>query len=94
MKSKIHEYKKKSTLVSKKTFPFLVLLFLTNVINAQVDQKQIERFPVFPSCENLQYKPLETCFYNEVQDFVYNNFKVPENLKQNNFKGNVIVLLK
>ena len=78
----------------KKILPFLVLLFLTATINAQVTQKATERFPVFPSCENLQFKALETCFYNEVQDFVYNNFKVPENLKQNNFKGTVIVLFE
>ena len=77
-----YEHQKKSNLVSKKTLPFLILLFLTNIINAQVTQKTAERFPVFPSCENLQFQALETCFYNQVQDFVYTNFKVPENLKQ------------
>lgn len=72
----------------------IVLLFLAGVSHAQLSQKNNERFPVFPSCENLQFEALETCFYNQVQDFVYNNFKVPENLKQNNFKGNVIVLFE
>ena len=42
-----------------------------------------ERFPVFPDCENLQTTALENCFYDEVQQFVYQNFEVPENLKQN-----------
>ena len=65
-----------------------------SVAKAQVTQNASERFPVFPSCENLQFHALETCFYNQVQDFVYNNFKVPEDLKQNNFKGNVIVLFE
>ena len=53
-----------------------------------------ERFPVFPDCANLQSKVLENCFYNQVQDFVFQNFQVPDNLKQNNFKGNVKVLFE
>jgi hypothetical protein len=77
----------------KKIVSLLVLLcgvFAT----AQVIQKSSEKLPVFPACQNLQSKALETCFYNEVQDFVYNNFKVPDNLKQNNYKGSVIVLFE
>ncbi|MBF4518476.1 gliding motility protein RemB [Flavobacterium sp. ANB] len=53
-----------------------------------------EQFPVFPNCENLQSKKLENCFYKEVQDFVYNNFQVPENLKQTNYTGEVKVLFE
>jgi hypothetical protein len=53
-----------------------------------------ERFPVFPNCENLEAKVLENCFYNQVQDFVFQNFVVPENLVQNNFKGNIKVLFE
>ena len=53
-----------------------------------------ERFPVFPKCENLHSKELENCFYNQVQDFVFQNFEVPENLKQNNFQGIVKVLFE
>lgn len=53
-----------------------------------------EQFPVFPHCENLQSKNLENCFYREVQNFVYDNFQIPENLKQNNYKGEVKVLFE
>ena len=53
-----------------------------------------EQFPVFPGCENLQSKKLENCFYKEVQDFVFQNFQVPENLKQSNYKGEVKVLFE
>ena len=53
-----------------------------------------EQFPVFSNCENLQSKNLENCFYKEVQDFVFNNFKVPENLQHNNYKGKVKVLFE
>lgn len=53
-----------------------------------------EQFPVFPNCENLQSKKLENCFYKEVQDFVFQNFEVPQNLKQSNYKGEVNVLFE
>jgi len=53
-----------------------------------------EQFPVFPNCENLQSKKLENCFYKEVQDFVFQNYVVPENLKQANYKGEVRVLFE
>lgn len=52
------------------------------------------RFPVFPKCESLEATALEKCFYNEVQDFVFQNFVVPENLVQNNFQGKVKVLFE
>jgi hypothetical protein len=69
------------------------LLLFTAVANAQIRQKNTERFPVFPACEGLEFSALETCFYNEVQTFVYDNFKVPDALKSS-FKGNVIVLFE
>ena len=53
-----------------------------------------ERFPVFPNCENIEDKALANCFYNQVQDLVFQNFVVPENLVQNNFKGNIKVLFE
>lgn len=53
-----------------------------------------ERFPVFPKCENLESKELESCFYNQVQDFVFQNFVVSENLVHNNFQGVVKVLFE
>ena len=53
-----------------------------------------ERFPVFSNCENLESKALENCFYKEVQDFIFQNFVVPENLVQNSFKGTVKVLFE
>ncbi|MBG6186368.1 hypothetical protein IWX80_000703 [Flavobacterium sp. CAN_S2] len=53
-----------------------------------------ERFPVFSDCVNLQSNALETCFYNQVQDFVFANFEIPENLTLSNFEGNVKVLFE
>jgi hypothetical protein len=53
-----------------------------------------ERFPVFLNCEKLESAELEHCFYYHVQNFVFHNFKVPERLQQNNFKGSIEVLFE
>ena len=74
----------------KKITLFLSLICLT-MASAQ---KNSEQMPVFPNCQKLQGKQLESCFNNEVQTFVYNNFQVSDKLKQNNYKGSVIVLFE
>ncbi|MFC5681679.1 gliding motility protein RemB [Flavobacterium sp. MAHUQ-51] len=75
----------------------LILLFCISafVSNAQTDKpSSAERFPVFPNCSNLEDKVLERCFYTEVQEFIFQNFVVPESLVQNKFNGNVKVLFE
>lgn len=53
-----------------------------------------ERFPVFPDCENFDAATLENCFYKQINDLVFKNFVVPEDLVQNNFQGTVKVLFE
>ncbi len=76
----------------KKGLLSLVLFVFASITYAQNTTQS--QFPVFAACENLQNKELENCFYNEVQTFIFNNFEVPENLKQNNFQGNIKVLFE
>ena len=45
-----------------------------------------ERFPVFPNCENFEAAALENCFYNQIQDFIFQNF---ECRVSQNFFGNI-----
>ena len=73
------------------------LLFTFIFLNASLlfsQNQNSEQFPIFPNCENKNGAELENCFYNQIQNFVFNNFKVPENLKQNNYKGVAIVLFE
>lgn len=60
-------------------------------LHAQV-AASVEQPPVFPQCRDNQDKDRMACFYTQVQDFVYNNFKVPD--AQNQFKGAVTVLFE
>lgn len=76
-------------------FTFSALSAFSQESNSSIKQGfTSEQFPVFPNCENLQSKKLEDCFYKEVQDFVFQNFEVSENLKQANYKGEVKVLFE
>ncbi|RZJ31043.1 MAG: gliding motility protein RemB, partial [Flavobacterium sp.] len=74
-----------------KKYLSLILLLTAGFANAQNDAGA-ERFPVYPGCEGMQQKETESCFYNKVQDFVFNNFKVPESAAD--YKGSVIVLFE
>lgn len=53
-----------------------------------------EHFPVFPDCASLQETALENCFYKNVQLLIFQNFQVPENLKNNNYKGEIKTLIE
>lgn len=54
----------------------------------------MEQFPVFPDCKVADANQQEACFYNQLQDFVYTNFKVPQNVTDKKYKGNVIALFE
>lgn len=77
----------------KKGISILFLLFNAIYLQAQNAQDR-EQFPVFPNCEKQQSKALEVCFYNELQNFVFDNFKVPQEMEAKNYVGNVIVLFE
>lgn len=68
----------------------LFLVFFSMIVTAQ---KSSEQFPIFPKCENQKGEALEECFNNEVQTFVYNNFKIPQNLSSD-YKGTIVVLFE
>ena len=76
-------------------FLFSVVISAQDITSVTVQSgNSAERFPEFSDCVNLQSKSLEICFYNQVQDFVFNNYLVSDNLKQINFKGVVKVLFE
>jgi hypothetical protein len=76
----------------KHSLLIIIIAFCTSNLFAQVSNK--EKFPIFPACENTMNKELENCFYNQLQDFVYTNFQLPEMAKKDNFKGKIIALFE
>ena len=79
----------------KKVFFISLFLLVTTLAVAQntADNFQ-ERFPVFDKCKTVDELGLENCFYTQVQDFIFQNFEVPANLKKENFKGEIKMLFE
>jgi hypothetical protein len=76
-------------------FFYIIVAFAQDVNEVSKQSRHsITRFPAFPDCENLEVKALENCFYSQIQDFVFQNFIVPENLVQNNFQASIKVLFE
>lgn len=69
---------------------FLFLL-LGQCVLAQVNNSS--KFPVFPACQSLTNENLEACFYNQIQDFVYQNFKKPSNIPAD-YNGKILTLFE
>ena len=78
----------------KKYSLILLLILYSSFANAQSTIKNRDQFPVFSSCKNLYNKELESCFYTQVQDFIFTNFKTPEKFLKSNFNGNITVLFE
>jgi hypothetical protein len=76
----------------KKCFLIACLFFSIQCLFAQVSNQ--EKFPIFSACQNESSQELEACFYNQLQDFVYQNFQLPEVAKQDNFNGKIITLFE
>lgn len=75
----------------KKHIYFIFFLAFCKPLWSQVNNK--EKFPVFRDCQNIANQDVEACFYNQLQDFIFNNFHLPE-VAKNDFKGKVITLFE
>lgn len=69
-----------------------ILLFLL-LAGFAASAQNPQQFPIFPGCEGTDGDNRQNCFYDKVQAFVFNNFKVPETLL-NDYSGNIIVLFE
>jgi hypothetical protein len=77
-----------------KQFLAIITLFVSVFSEAQTNSFNHEEAPIFVGCETLFDKNLDVCFKNKVEDFVFENFKVPTILSENNFKGKVVVVFE
>lgn len=68
----------------------LVCLFFSFWVSNAQDTYLVT--PVFPSCEDKNVQETRDCFYQQIQQFVYDNFQTPDPVVQHKYKGNVNVL--
>ncbi|MCW2117865.1 capsule assembly Wzi family protein [Flavobacterium sp. 7A] len=80
--------------MKKVLFIFLLSMITTLLYSQDSSYHYEDRFPVFDNCNGKDGQFLENCFYTEVQNFVFQNFIVPESLVDNNYKGIVKVLFE
>ncbi len=71
----------------------LFCLFLVP-LSSQTTTATFEKYPVFPECADMQIDQLESCFNYTLQNFVYSNFKVPEIVTTENYKGAVAIFFE
>ncbi len=77
----------------KKFASFLVLLISVTSIS-QNATASFEKYPVFIECANTQIDSLESCFNYTIKEFIFNNFKTPEIVSNENYKGKAEVFFE
>ncbi|WP_445710386.1 gliding motility protein RemB [Flavobacterium sp.] len=70
----------------------LIIVFFLSIIG--YSQKKSETFPVFNECNEVEANGLEGCFYITLEQFVYDNFVMPQEIVDKDYKGEVIALFE
>ncbi|PKP24652.1 MAG: gliding motility protein RemB [Bacteroidetes bacterium HGW-Bacteroidetes-2] len=78
----------------KKSFLFLLAHLITISLFGQQQVSEFEKYPVFPSCENENIENLKNCFNNALQAFIFENFKLPKIVNEENYKGELAVFFE
>lgn len=61
---------------------------------AQVQLSDFETYPGFPECEDANFQAEEFCFKNTLQQFMLENFQLPEKISEENYTGEMLVLFE
>jgi len=77
-----------------KLFASIAILLATASLFAQNELSNIEKYPVFPECEDRAIDQLPACFNQTLQEFFYSNFQLPEIVSKEEYRGRLTVLLE
>lgn len=75
---------------------FLLILTILFSINSHAQQvlSDLEKYPVFESCQGQSGEVLAVCFNNTLQQFFYQNFESPEVISNENYTGQMVILFE
>jgi hypothetical protein len=73
---------------------FVLLLLLVQYNTYSQDTSFYEKPPVFSNCETVTINALQQCFDSNVFTHIFENFKIPQNVKDEDYKGEVVVLFE
>lgn len=76
----------------KKFFLFVFICIQLNGFSQNTTT--YEKPPIFPDCETESFENLKACFNNKINQFIFENFKVPQIVSDENYKGDVKVLFE
>jgi hypothetical protein len=76
-----------------KYFAFLLVLFTCLTLHAQT-ANSFEKYPVFPQCASVEIDALENCFNSTILQYIFENFKVPPIVSDDNYKGSITVFFE
>ena len=71
---------------------FLLLLVQFSMFSQYVTYNETP--PMFPNCENINIESQQRCFDDHVVQLIFNNFKTPQNVLDDNYKGEMVVLFE
>ena len=77
-----------------KKFALFLVLFISITAVSQNVTASFEKYPVFKECANTQIDSLAYCFNFTIKQFVFENFKIPEIVENENYKGNAEVFFE
>ncbi len=72
--------------------PYIIGLIL--LITIPFYSQEAEKYPVFPTCDDVEISKLPNCFNTTLQEFVHQNFNLPKIVSEENFKGTIQVLFE
>lgn len=76
-----------------KALPFFLFLFCL-LMNGQQTTTEFEKYPVFPECENTTLNELKPCFESTLQRFILDNFKTPQRVFDEDYRGQIVVFFE
>ena len=62
-----------------------ILLIVCCVFSLHVsaqDTSPYEKSPVFPECESVENDALKACFYEQLSERIFQNFKIPQDVTE------------
>ena len=79
--------------VPMKTFFLVLIVFSTCSIFSQ-NVETYEKPPVFPGCESQPFDNLKACFGEKLNQYIFENFKEPQVVLDDQYKGDFKVLFE
>ncbi len=76
-----------------KNVVFLLVLLAYLNLHAQ-QSNSFEKYPVFPECATVEIEGLENCFNTTFQQYIFDNFKVPTIVSEENYNGSMTIFFE